>query len=1268
MKTRGFKKARKLVQSDAAQKILNILVCCALVLQTSPLAYARPGEETPEQQQEVVLQEEASAQDPTQETEGTTDEQNAPTVPEETSAENTAPQATDGLQESTDPAPTAPVQGQPAANTQQTFIHEDGSLRVTATLSDPSALPAGVVFRVKRVTSDTRGYSYNAYMQALNDRAREQAQAEGVSVDEAPVYTPDNTMLYDAGFFMKDANGTWVEVQLASGTVNLTFEFKRDQLSEGIGAADAQDIEVVHLPLVPEVRDAVASTAQATQASAEDVVVEAPVAGSVAVDAASDTASFALTSLSMIAVGAAGAPAADGSLQVTLFGYKMAGWYKGPTSPSIPTGSTRITITDPENMAYGFGEGQALRKAYMEGYVDQKVVNRNMALTWVCVGFIPRYDTESNPDRLFRNYCFEKIADAEAFVERNNGVLYGEVPSEEMIQALYSARYPGLMTIWAYPPIEVKRYDYDDLTITGATPVDYQPTTSGIEETAITTTTYDQESHASATTHYTYVIPEGFDEDIINLNIRDLLPLSEEEQAGLVVHGLQPGDDNRILITIIDKSGNEYELIEGSGAVGTSIDFGSTSPAFGFEGYGIPSTDQMVEHDGVHYAVGGRRSTNQAIRDLYKLAGFSKWGSWNAADFLAEATARAPHDQLVGAALYLCGYGDGPEDLAERAANVGRALDENYNIIPFNKSTGEDFSDYAQYLDEYYLDWMNANYYAANPGNTDNPHWTSFTDADRVQVTSLFSSVTGTQIYETNPVAANLLYYGFYNYLYTVSDKAGGTDTIGFYDLQSQPYNQDAEGNYLGNAFSPKFEKQWKDSASTDSTANAITHDLAYFLHIAGTDADNAVQDTMFYACAQIKLKRSIKISLNKYYAGSDAQEGMFNFLVSPANENFEVETGGTQSKTATNGAFDETTHIAPVSQTIDCSEKKVYYYVISEQNPNQALRDPAEILVKVDNTVEKGPKITYAIREANGTVGEFSETLPTLYNNSKIKVAGRARKLRGATNFTAYQPEIRKVLEYGTLKGDDFNFSLYEGTEVDESKLLDTETNDVTGKVAFAAMNFGDGDVGKTFTYTIVENAPAGATTNDDGQVVSQGIVYTQDQVRLTLEVTRDKEGNIKVEDTYELISAETGEASETDDPCLVNTYEQVVVLAHKYTRVDGKADKSMPLVGAHYQLYMVNPGGADIALTEGRNQLEVEGCRYESAEDGSLYYDIPLVEGVAYYFKELDPPPAGHLVDPYPTDYFTLVRTDDGFKLVYESEFGSTEEFLAYVESINS
>lgn len=79
-----------------------------------------------------------------------------------------------------------------------------------------------------------------------------------------------------------------VEYQPAAGTVTIKFEFKNKQLTQELDIKDIDQVEIIHLPLVEEVRDSVNTTADATAISAEDVKVE-PVNGA---NVSGDNANF----------------------------------------------------------------------------------------------------------------------------------------------------------------------------------------------------------------------------------------------------------------------------------------------------------------------------------------------------------------------------------------------------------------------------------------------------------------------------------------------------------------------------------------------------------------------------------------------------------------------------------------------------------------------------------------------------------------------------------------------------------------------------------------------------------------------------------------------------------------------------------------------------------------------------------------------------------------------------------------------------------------
>ena len=150
------------------------------------------------------------------------------------------------------------------ADTKRVYDYADESVKVTATLEKADAIPDDAQLVVTPVTSESEQYNYDAYMEALNQSADAQDQ---------DVYTSENTLLYDIAFLATDKDGNTVELQPEAGSVKVKFEFKANQLSEGLNASpDA--IKVVHLPLTNDAMEAVGTTAQATDIAATDVIVE----------------------------------------------------------------------------------------------------------------------------------------------------------------------------------------------------------------------------------------------------------------------------------------------------------------------------------------------------------------------------------------------------------------------------------------------------------------------------------------------------------------------------------------------------------------------------------------------------------------------------------------------------------------------------------------------------------------------------------------------------------------------------------------------------------------------------------------------------------------------------------------------------------------------------------------------------------------------------------------------------------------------------------
>ena len=163
------------------------------------------------------------------------------------------------------------------------YRYETDRLEVKAVLSDPEIIPDDAKLRVTPITDKSKGYNYDAYMQALNQ------DAEGIHND-------DNTLLYDIAF-IKDGK----EIQPTGGTVSVAFDFKDGQLVDTLGAAKASDITVTHLPLKDKIRDKYDTTKAAKDIEGKDIEKEVINSKDLQVSLKRETVAFDLEDFSGVA-------------------------------------------------------------------------------------------------------------------------------------------------------------------------------------------------------------------------------------------------------------------------------------------------------------------------------------------------------------------------------------------------------------------------------------------------------------------------------------------------------------------------------------------------------------------------------------------------------------------------------------------------------------------------------------------------------------------------------------------------------------------------------------------------------------------------------------------------------------------------------------------------------------------------------------------------------------------------------------------------------
>ncbi|ORO54493.1 hypothetical protein B7721_08045 [Streptococcus oralis subsp. oralis] len=156
-------------------------------------------------------------------------------------------------------------------------------------------------------------------------------------------------------------------------------------------------------------------------------------------------------------------------------------------------------------------------------------------------------------------------------------------------------------------------------------------------------------------------------------------------------------------------------------------------------------------------------------------------------------------------------------------------------------------------------------------------------------------------------------------------------------------------------------------------------------------------------------------------------------------------------------------------------------------------------IVEKKANTTEKG--VTYDANPVGVTVTVTADAEGNLSAAVAYENDDKTFENTYAAEKTSAPIEVTKVLSGRTLKADEFEFVLKndeDGSEVQKVK------NTADGKVAFAPIEYTKAG---TYKYTIVET--------NAGQTID-GVTYDSLEVKVTVEVTDDGEGNLTANVTY--------------------------------------------------------------------------------------------------------------------------------------------------------
>ncbi len=172
-------------------------------------------------------------------------------------------------------------------------------IKVKAVLSNPEALPYGAKLSVNIVDKDSDGYNYAAYLDALNgadaNALAEDSDEESKSL--AVEHSADNTILLDIAFVLDG-----IEYEPCEGTVSVSIEFTGNQITEDLEIEEPEELTLVHLPVDAAIMSEVAATSEATEITAEDIIVEVLTPSEVELGDEKETVSFETESFSVYAL------------------------------------------------------------------------------------------------------------------------------------------------------------------------------------------------------------------------------------------------------------------------------------------------------------------------------------------------------------------------------------------------------------------------------------------------------------------------------------------------------------------------------------------------------------------------------------------------------------------------------------------------------------------------------------------------------------------------------------------------------------------------------------------------------------------------------------------------------------------------------------------------------------------------------------------------------------------------------------------------------
>lgn len=178
-----------------------------------------------------------------------------------------------------------------------------------------------------------------------------------------------------------------------------------------------------------------------------------------------------------------------------------------------------------------------------------------------------------------------------------------------------------------------------------------------------------------------------------------------------------------------------------------------------------------------------------------------------------------------------------------------------------------------------------------------------------------------------------------------------------------------------------------------------------------------------------------------------------------------------------------------------------------------------------VKYTYEDRGTHTYTIRETKGTDGTVYYDSHTVTYTVEVSYSGSGSALKvkvvsvvGSTEFNnpvptgSWTPEVTKLYDGHEPGEKKFEFQLWQNSTsiAKGGVLLQTKTNNPDGSIPFTAIQYDASDIGKTYTYYVLESS--NSVSNDfvkDGHIIKYEVTVNYSGSGLTLYPHEERSGN---------------------------------------------------------------------------------------------------------------------------------------------------------------